>query len=241
MSDSTLFELTKLVNSSQPCVQKAMTNEYDFLIAAVICATIVFVAFIAKCAILSWKTKIINAEKTERYDKKDKENEEAVRKQKSDLIDKLLDYLKNNVSKKNDNKGQQTKSQTLSMKPDDIYNLLQGNAAKSCSEELRQQYIELCVEVLQKLEPADNQSDNCVDGKPIDVKISGKGHQSDKTGSGASNGDSESQKTSDIYMDVLCFLIAHVEKGTLDENDLEDLRKRCGLEKEKTAPTPKTT
>ena len=96
-------------------VKGAETNWQDVIIAVAItfavCATIIIVAWIAKSAILFWKEKVINAQKQERDDKKQNEEDEYKRKQdadrenrtnmlkdeerkrKTDLIDKKLQIL----------------------------------------------------------------------------------------------------------------------------------------------------
>lgn len=145
IKDSIPPYVLKVVDSAQPIAQEAPTNVYDVLIVVAICVAIGYVARIAKCGLLSWKESIIKAEKDERDDKKARENEEAERKQKSDIINKLLDFLKEKASEKTSNDG------------------------------------------------------------------------------------SDAQKSSDIYKDVLCFLIAHFEKDNLDDKGLGDLKKSCGL------------
>lgn len=84
MNDSLFLELAKVMNSCQPCVQEAETNCKDVLIVAIICATIVLVALIAKWAIWSWQDGVITSKEQERKDKEEKEVAECKRKQDAD-------------------------------------------------------------------------------------------------------------------------------------------------------------
>lgn len=99
MSDSAIVELAKVINTCQPCVQEAETNCYDVKIVAIICAAIVLVALIAKWALWSWKEAEQEASKAEREAKEEKEKVESERKLKADLLNKHLDFLKENASK----------------------------------------------------------------------------------------------------------------------------------------------
>lgn len=80
LSDSTIIELAKLVNSCQPCIQDSPTNCQDVKVVAIICVTIVFVALIAKWAIWSWQNAVITSKEQERKDKDEKEVAECKRK-----------------------------------------------------------------------------------------------------------------------------------------------------------------
>ena len=84
LSDFAVVELAKVINTCQPCVQVAETNCNDVLIVGIICIAIIAVAFFAQRTILKWK------------EKEEKESEESIakRKQKADLMDKYLDFLK---------------------------------------------------------------------------------------------------------------------------------------------------
>ena len=96
--------VTKTCDALIPVVQKtyeAGTNCCDVMIIGIICATIVILALIAQCAIMTWKGKEIAADKQEREFKKDKEKEESERKQKAELLNKYLDFMKE-VNAEND-------------------------------------------------------------------------------------------------------------------------------------------
>ena len=250
-------KVIKVVDSCQSCANGTPTNCNDLGIAISVCVALVTVALITKCAILSWKKASISSVAIERKAKELKDRDESFRKQKSDLINKLLDFLKEKTSEKNEKNGQQANGKSLLMSSEDIYSLLRSNASKSNEEELRQRYIELCVKVLQKLKSSDGQSDDDgggetygspgkTEGKPSpassgqpavsppptpkSVGGTNPGEQIlDNVNDDNSNKEPESKKPSDIYIDVLCFLIAHVEKGTPDEKDLDALRESCGL------------
>lgn len=88
VNDSIAVKTSKVTEILQSVVKGTETNWQDVIIAVAItfavCATIIIVAWIAKSAILSWKEKVINAQKQERYDKKQNEEDEYKRKQDAD-------------------------------------------------------------------------------------------------------------------------------------------------------------
>lgn len=95
LSDSVVAIVLKLSETSQPIVTEAETNGFDVIIVCVICLAIVLVALIAMCGFLSWKKAELEALKEERKEKNENDNNECERKTRNDLIDKLLDALKN--------------------------------------------------------------------------------------------------------------------------------------------------
>ena len=97
LSDSAVVELAKVINTCQPCLREVETNCNDVKIVAIICIAIVIVALIARCAVLSWKDAEIKAANAER-EAKENEADIAKRKQKADLMDKYLDFLKSLTS-----------------------------------------------------------------------------------------------------------------------------------------------
>lgn len=88
VNDSIAVKTSKVTEILQSVVKGTETNWQDVIIAVAItfavCATIIIVAWIAKSAILSWKEKVINAQKQERDDKKQNEEDEYKRKQDAD-------------------------------------------------------------------------------------------------------------------------------------------------------------
>lgn len=88
VNDSIAVKTNKVTEILQSVVKGTETNWQDVIIAVAItfavCATIIIVAWIAKSAILSWKEKVINAQKQERDDKKQNEEDEYKRKQDAD-------------------------------------------------------------------------------------------------------------------------------------------------------------
>ena len=94
LSDSVVAKIIKLSEASQPVVTEAGTNWADFAIVGIICLAIVAVALIAKCAVLSWKKAEIAFKEKERNDKEAKEEKDETRKQKANLLNKLLDFQK---------------------------------------------------------------------------------------------------------------------------------------------------
>lgn len=88
VNDSIAIKMSKVTEILHPVVKGAETNWQDVIIAVAItfavCATIIIVAWIAKSAILFWKEKVINAQKQERDDKKQNEEDEYKRKQDAD-------------------------------------------------------------------------------------------------------------------------------------------------------------
>ena len=97
VNDSITVKMSKVTEILQPVVKGAETNWQDVIIAVAItfavCATIIIVAWFAKSALLSWKEKVIEAQKQERADEEKKEKEESDRKRKSDILDKKLQVL----------------------------------------------------------------------------------------------------------------------------------------------------
>lgn len=92
-NDSVAVKMSKVTEILQPVTKGAETNWQDVIIAFAVCAAIIIVAWIAKSAILSWKEKIIEAQKNERTDKAIKEKQESDRKRKSIILDKKLQIL----------------------------------------------------------------------------------------------------------------------------------------------------
>lgn len=88
VNDSIAVKTSKVTEILQSIVKGTETNWQDVIIAVAItfavCATIIIVAWIAKSAILSWKEKVINAQKQERDDKTQNEEGEYKRKQDAD-------------------------------------------------------------------------------------------------------------------------------------------------------------
>lgn len=88
VNDSIAVKTSKVTEILQSVVKETETNWQDVIITVAItfavCATIIIVAWIAKSAILSWKEKVINAQKQERDDKKQNEEDEYKRKQDAD-------------------------------------------------------------------------------------------------------------------------------------------------------------
>ena len=79
---------------AQPIIKEAETDANDVKIVFWVCLTIAFVAIVAGATVLLWKWLKIWADEKERVFKKTKEEKESERKQKSDLLNKLLDFQK---------------------------------------------------------------------------------------------------------------------------------------------------
>ena len=94
MSDSAIVELAKVVRGSESSVQEAATTWQDVTIVGFICLAVVLVVLIAKWATWSWKNAEIQAAKEERIAKEEKEREDCIRKQKADLLNKQIEFLK---------------------------------------------------------------------------------------------------------------------------------------------------
>ena len=112
MSDSTLIELAKLVNASHPCVQEAATNWLDFAIAAIICVSVVVIACYGICRFFSNKEAERAAQKNANEEKKTNDEADKKAKQKSDMTDKLVDFLKNQASSKKETSLKDTNAET---------------------------------------------------------------------------------------------------------------------------------
>ncbi len=102
LSDSVVAKVLKLSEACQPVMTEAETNCEDVKIVAFICIAIVLVALIAKWAVCSLKNAEIMAAKNER-EAKEKEADIAKRKQRADILNKLIDYLAKNTSEENYN------------------------------------------------------------------------------------------------------------------------------------------
>ena len=97
------------------------------------------------------------------------------------------------------------------MTNEEIYKLLKENASKSCSEELRKQYIDLCVDILRNIkkeQPAKPQEES------DEVK-------------------SSKEENANNYINALCTLISLVNKDTLGKEELDELKESCWLNKNK--------
>jgi hypothetical protein len=81
------------------CDQCSAMNVNDVQIAQTICGTIVLVAFIMVVGFLVWKLMEYIANGVSGYSKRKWEEKDCVKKQKSDLQDKLLNFLEKNTSK----------------------------------------------------------------------------------------------------------------------------------------------
>lgn len=213
LRDTIITNVVKVIDSCQPCVQEAETNCNDVIIVVIICLALCIVSCLGICKFFELKKEEREDKKTTDTEKRKNDVDDRIWKQQSDLIEKLLDFLKNEASKKDDNKGKQANDTSLSMKDEDVYKLLKGNAAKSCSEDLRQRYIELCVEILQKLK--------------VDKNTSINGNNAGNTQKDNSGDASQSKSPSDIYKNVLCSLIGLIHKDKLEDKDIQALNDSC--------------
>lgn len=75
-------------------LHEAGTSCYDVSIADVICKSLVIIVAIGVAGFLAWKIIDHNASENEREFKKQKEKKESERKQKAELLTKLLDFQK---------------------------------------------------------------------------------------------------------------------------------------------------
>jgi len=192
------------------------TNCEDVEIAKAICCAIVSITAIIVLGSLLWRLMDHLFKRCQEKRKQEYDVENSKRKQESDLKDKLLDFLKSKASEKNNNKGQQAIKESLSLTPQKIYDLLKGNAHESDSSELRKQYIELCVDILQNLK-----AENKDFVKPKDNEFS-KDHK---------NYDS-------TYIDVLCTLIGICHKKELSDDNIKDSKQCCALKTDNDNPNP---
>lgn len=79
-----------------------VTGEYDFMIAVAICITIASVAFLIILGFLIWKWSDDRAKEKQNLQRRTEEVEDKNRKEKSVLMDKKLDILKDLCKSKND-------------------------------------------------------------------------------------------------------------------------------------------
>lgn len=92
--------VVKVADVCQPMVQEPETSCNDVTIVAIICATIVLVALIAMFSFLIWKCREHKAEAESKEKEREKDEKDRQWKQRSDLIDKKLDFLKGQVMTK---------------------------------------------------------------------------------------------------------------------------------------------
>ena len=69
LSDSTIIELAKVVNSSQPCIHEAQTSCNDVIIVGTICGTIVLICTFLFIIALLWLRKKLKLDFNERNTK----------------------------------------------------------------------------------------------------------------------------------------------------------------------------
>lgn len=90
--------IESLLTNNAP-VENATSCE-DVWIVGIICLAVFLVVLVAAFTILAWKTKEIKAKENERKAKDAKEGMDCERKQKADLVDKYLDFLKSRAKEK---------------------------------------------------------------------------------------------------------------------------------------------
>lgn len=120
LSDSTIIELAKVVNTCQSCMQGNPTNCNDVKIVAIICAAIIIAALIAWGIISTLKCKELCANNQAKQEKDAKEEKERInrtdadlKQRKIDLQNRLLTFLEKNTSKGDYNKDKQELLSTM--------------------------------------------------------------------------------------------------------------------------------
>lgn len=218
MSDSTLIELAKLVNASHPCVQEAATNWLDFAIAAIICVSVVVIACYGICRFFSNKEAERAAQENANEEKKTKDEADKKAKQKSDMTDKLVDFLKDQASSKNNDA-----KPNVSLAIDDVCKYLEESAEVPAVEGLRKQLVNLCTTLI-KNNKGEKNNDNTES-------------KSAKTGK---KEDPSKDTNAETYVNALCTLIGLMDKEQWDKDDIDNLKKSCGLEINPSQANPQT-
>lgn len=189
------------------CKLVASTNSCDEKIVYTICGAIIWVSAIIVGGSLIWRLLHHISIGCQERRKNKKDVEDCKRKQEADLIDKLLDFLKNKATEKSNNSQQPKSGNKVSLEANEIYDLLDNNAAKSYSEDLRKQYISLCVKLLRDAKNSETNTSN-------------------------ESANINQPYYADMYIRILCYLIEKTQHGKLNQKDL-DLLKCFGIENKK--------
>jgi len=231
---STGDDIGAVVLQCLPCSKETETNWADLSIANSICYYLYCIVFICVAGVVLWKILGIIEQRWKDCCQHKWEMKSLMWKQRSNLTERLLDFLKDKTSEKNNNKGKQANNSSSQISPEDIYNLLKDNAVKSSPAEVRQRYVELCVELLKKQKADTDKPLHGVstpqESSPTSENHEGDGDQiSDETSMGKSDDASNDKNPSDIYKDVLCYLIGSTHKSELNDTDINSLKNQCGL------------
>ena len=98
--DSLMVQMCEKMCKCVNCMQHASTNWADVRITIWICCTIVAVAIICAISFMAWKRNSVNSNKAEKSVAIEKEKRDKLFKQRSDLLDKKLQILKDSCEKK---------------------------------------------------------------------------------------------------------------------------------------------
>ena len=100
LKDTITAQVVKVVNSCQPCVLGAATNENNVRVADIICNAVVNVILYLVIAFLIWKLLEAIAKGVSRYYTREWDVQDRRTKQKADLLEKELIAISENKSQK---------------------------------------------------------------------------------------------------------------------------------------------
>lgn len=110
--DSIPAKFVKAIDSCSTCAHETNTNWADVNIAWIVCLSIIVSVFICVVGLLIWKIKVMCDNDQKEQQKKKTEIFEKYFKQRSDLLDKKLSFLKDISDKGNKDKLDETNAET---------------------------------------------------------------------------------------------------------------------------------
>ncbi len=203
VSDSIAVNMSKVTEILQPVIKEAETNGQDVSIVNSISYYLYCIVFVCVAGFLVWKIIEILAQRWNNCCQHKWEIKNRKIKQKSDLTDKLLDFLKNEASsKKNDTKP------NVSLTINDVCKTLEKSTETSEAEALRKHLMNLCTTLIK-------QSKELSETKPAEK---------------GKNDDSLKETNAENYVKALYSLIELIDKDQWNQNDLKKLQSSCGFE-----------
>lgn len=202
VNDSIAVKMSKVTEILQPVVKGAETTGPDVSIVNSISYYLCCIVFICIAGFLIWKIiEILSEICNNRCQHKWELNNRKI-KQKSDLTDKLLDFLKSQASsKKNDVKP------NVMLAISDVCRFLEKSAETSEAEDLRKYLMNLCTTLIK-------QSKEFTESKHAETE---------------KKDNSLKETNPDNYVKALCTLIELIDKEKWDQDELDKLRSSCGL------------
>ena len=236
--------VTTVCGNSIPVVitktYEAGTNVQDLVqnttITLLICIATVIVALIVMCTLLLWKYEEIKAKEEERKFQMTKDKDEAQRKQKADLLDKYLDFLKEQINEKDyisiEKYEEQRKSfmkELLQIIQDEKLNCLKTSSPKTKGQSDSKSMIFYVQngannELQFKLNDEKSMGE---DKSELEQKKGSKSSESDNKKEAGDNGSSMKEKSiNDLITMLTKYIDAEKTKpATIDQNKIDRYRK----------------